>query len=567
MNFNEIKYTRPDLDALKKEYQEVTEKLMNAKSFEEAEAAFLEEDKIERKVMTQGQIAMIRRDCDTRDAFYVEEAEFCESSMPILQECTINFSMAMMNSPFKAQFEEKYGKLLFLNNELSMKAFKPELIPVMQKENALASEYENLLASAKIEFEGNTYTLSQMTPFMNDADDERRLAAWKAEGGWYKSVQPEMDRIYDELVKLRDQIGKDLGYEGFTPVGYFRMHRNCYTKEDIEKFHTAVQKYVVPVAEEIYKKQAERLGKTYPLSFADAQMEFRSGNPTPQGTPDELVEAAGKFYDWLSPETSKFFRTMREGNLMNLLSTEGKRGGGYCTGLPDYEVPFIFANFNGTQGDVTVLTHEAGHAFEAWMNVNRTPLEYMWPSSEACEVHSMGMEFFGEAYAEEFFGKDARKFLYSHLSGALTFIPYGTLVDHFQHVVYEKPEMTPAERHAVWKELMGVYMPWMKLDGDIPFYADGEHWQLKHHIYSNPFYYIDYCLAQTVALELWAMIQEDRENAWKHYMAYTEQGGSEVFTDLLKNAGLSNPFEEETLKGICSKAAAYLEAFDLTGIE
>ena len=186
---------------------------------------------------------------------------------------------------------------------------------------------------------------------------------------------------------------------------------------------------------------------------------------------------------------------------------------------------------------------------------------------EACEVHSMSMEFFAWPWAEGFFGKDTRKFYYSHLAEALTFIPYGTMVDHFQHVVYEHPEYTPAERHAAWKELLGIYMPWQKLDGDIPFYSEGEGWQRQLHIYTSPLYYIDYCLAQTVSLEYWAMIQSDFKNAWAHYMAYTKQGGTHTFTDLLKNAGMDSPFEGDTLKTVAEAAKKWLDAYDMTGIE
>ena len=213
------------------------------------------------------------------------------------------------------------------------------------------------------------------------------------------------------------------------------------------------------------------------------------------------------------------------------------------------------------------MTHEAGHAFASWTNRKRIPTSYVWPSLEACEVHSMSMEFFAWPWAEGFFGPDTRKFLYSHLAGALTFIPYGTMVDHFQHIVYEKPDMTPAERNAAWKELTGIYMPWVNMnDSDLPFYTEGRRWQRQHHIYSSPFYYIDYCLAQTVALEFWAMIQKDLGDAWKHYMAYTVQGGSRTFTDLLKNAGLESPFDESCLRGVCAAAEQWLDSFDMTGI-
>ncbi|MBQ1685340.1 MAG: M3 family oligoendopeptidase [Clostridia bacterium] len=562
-----MKYIRPDAETVKARFAELTKQLRKADSYEAARAVFMEKEQAYKSTMTMAELANIRHSIDTRDEFYDGEVSFWNSFTPELQEYSQLWTMAMLESPFRADFSNEFGDIIFVNAEIELKAFSPEIIPELQKENELTVEYEKLLASAQIPFEGNIYTLSQLTPFKTDSSDERRLAAWKAEGQWYKDNQAKLDGIYDELVHLRDTMGKKLGYEGYTTLGYYRMGRNCYTKTDVEAFRAAVVKYLVPLADKIMREQAKRLGKTYPISFADAALSFRSGNPRPVGTADDILAQGKKFYDELSPETSEFFRTMLDCELMDVLSTEGKQSGGYCTGIADYEVPFIFANFNGTQGDVEVVTHEAGHAFEYWLNRKRVPIDCAWPSMEACEVHSMSMEFFAWPWAGGFFGKDERKFLYSHLAGAITFIPYGTLVDHFQHVVYEKPELTPAERHAEWKRLLGVYMPWMKLDGEIPFYSEGEGWQRQHHIYSSPFYYIDYCLAQTVSLEFWAMIQADMKNAWQHYMAYTVQGGSRTFTELLKNAGLTTPFDESCLRGVCEAAGKWLENFDLTGIE
>ena len=567
MKFSEMKYERPSLDEAKKELSSLIAHLENSASYEEAKKVFLEKETFTKHVETMGTLASIRHSIDTRDEFYDAEVKFFNAAGPELQEYFQKWTEAMLKSPFRADFEKEYGDLMFKNAELDLKSFSPEIIPEMQQENDLTQEYEKLLASAAIEFEGKTYTISQLTPFKQDPDDERRLAAWKAEGKWYKDNGEKLDEIYDKLVHLRDTMGKKLGYEGYTTLGYYRMMRNCYTKEDIEKFRKAVVKYLVPVADGIYKEQAKRLGKTYPMSFADNALMFRSGNPVPCGSADDILKAGKKFYDELSPETSAFFNMMLDNELLDVLSKEGKEGGGYCTGIMDYGVPFIFANFNGTQHDVEVVTHEAGHAFECYTNRDRIPSEYIWPSMEACEVHSMSMEFFSWGWAKDFFGDDTDKFLYSHLAGALTFIPYGTMVDHFQHIVYEKPDMTPKERHGVWKELLGVYMPWVRLDGDIPFYADGEGWQRQHHIYSSPFYYIDYCLAQTVALEFWAMLRHDRKNAWEHYMAYTKQGGSKVFTELLSGAGLQSPFDEKCLLDVCGEAEKWLKNFDLSGIK
>ena len=566
MTFKEMPYERPDIEALKTRLTALTEQLSSAANYAAAKLAFLEMEKLNKHIQTQAVLCSVRHSIDTRDEFYDAEEKFWNAAGPELNEYTNRWTAALLASPFRADFARDYGEIIFLNAEIELKIFSPEIIPELQQENELVQEYEKLLASAQIPFEGGTYTLSQLTPFKTDADDARRLAAWKAEGAWYKANQAKLDELYDRLTRLRDAMGKKLGYGGYTPLGYYRMHRNSYGREDVEKFRAAVVKYLVPLADEIYRHQAQRLGVPYPMSFADAALAFRSGNPRPQGSAEDILAHGKTFYTELSPETGEFFNMMLDMELMDVLSTEGKASGGYCTDIADYGVPFIFANFNGTQGDVEVVTHEAGHAFAGWLNRDRIPFETAWPTMEACEVHSMSMEFFAEPWAEGFFGKDTKKFLFSHLSGAITFIPYGTLVDHFQHLVYEKPEMTPAERHAEWKRLLGVYMPWLALDGEIPFYSEGEGWQRQHHIYSMPFYYIDYCLAQTVALQFWARIQDNLPDAWERYMAYTRLGGSLVFTELLQKAGLDSPFDPECLRRVCEKALAWLEDCDMTGI-
>ncbi len=567
MKFSEMLYERPDEEDLIRRIKELTQNLKDAENYAAARAVFLEMDKLERHVETMGTLASIRNSLDSRDAYYDEERKFWNEAEPRIEEYSQAWNVALLESPFRKDFAEEFGQLMFLNTEIALKTFSPEIIPDLQKENDLVMAYEKLISSAQVSFEGKNWTIPQMTAFKSDPDDARRLAAWKAEGTWFMENQAELDRLYDELVRLRDAMGRKLGYDGYLPLGYYRMERNCYTKEDLKKFRENVVRYVVPVAEEIYQRQAERQGRTYPLSFADAALEFRSGNPRPKGTAEDILSAGRQFYDELSPETSKFFRAMLDGDMLDVISREGKMGGGYCTSLPDYGIPFIFANFNGTQGDVEVVTHEAGHGFEWWMNRDRIPVSYGWASMEASEVHSMSMEFLAWPWKELFFGDEADRFRYSHLAAAITFIPYGTMVDHFQHIVYEKPELTPEGRHGVWKELMGIYMPWMKLDGEIPFYSDGMHWQYKHHIYTSPLYYIDYCLAQTVSLEIWSLMQKDHRDAFDHYMAYTRQGGSRVFTELLSEAGLTSPFEPACLEEVCRTAKAYLEAFPKDKLE
>lgn len=561
MKFSQMPYVRPDLEVGRKTLAELTEKLEKAASFEEADAAFMAVQEFYAHQETMDTLAHIRHDINTLDPFYEEEARVRAKTGPLLQESKHAWDVALLNSKYRKAFEEKYGSILFVNLELEAKSFDPAIVEEMQEESALRDEYTKLIASAQIPFNGGIYTISQLGVYKQDADDAVRRAAWEAEGGWYAENGAKLDEIYDKLVEVRTRMAKKLGYDTYTPLGYLRMQRNCYDQQDVEKFRAAVRKYLVPVAEEVCKKQAERLGVSYPMTFDQEALFYRSGNATPKGTPAEILEKGRKFYHELSPETAEFIDLMLDNDLMDVESKKGKAGGGYCTSIPDYKCPFIFANFNGTQHDVEVVTHEAGHAFAGYTARNIVPMECQWPSLESCEIHSMSMEFFAWPWAEEFFKEDTDKFRYKHLSYALTFIPYGTMVDHFQHEVYAHPEYTPEQRHDIWRDLLKVYMPWMKRD-DLPFYGEGKGWQRQQHIYRSPFYYIDYCLAQTVALQLWALIQKDRHDAWKHYMDLVNLAGTRTFRELVAAAGLNTPFGEEALKEIADTAKQWLDAFD-----
>ena len=565
MTFSQLPYTRADLAHWKQLVEDVTARFIAAKTFEEADAIYREAETVDVDYSTAVSLARIRRDIDTRDEFYDGEVTFYNREMPKLQPVFKAWTQALLDSPFRPQLEQKYGAVTFVNAEMAAKSFSPELVEDIQKENALRTRYSKLIASAQIPFRGEVYTISQLSPWKGSPDDEIRREAWKAEGEWYNAHGKELDEIYDELVQLRTAMGKKLGFDGYTPLGYLRMKRNCYGEEEIQRFRVAVQKYLVPVAKKLYMKQAQRQGREFPLSFADKDLAFLSGNPKPAGGPAEILAMGDKFYSELSEETNTFWKFMREHEMLDVESKPGKAGGGYCSRIASMRSPFIFANFNGTSHDVEVVTHEAGHAFAGFINRDRIPSSTIWPSMEGCEVHSMSMEFFAWPWAEGFFGEDARKFRYNHLKGALAFIPYGTMVDHFQHIIYEYPEFSPQERHQVWAELLALYMPWVKL-GEVPFYGEAKGWQRQSHIYSSPFYYIDYCLAQAVALDFWARIQEDSKAAFDTYLKYSSLGGTLTFTELLKEAGLGDPFDEETLRRVCAAADKYLSDYDLTGI-
>ena len=567
VKFNDMPYSRPNVDDICAKLGALSERMKNAATFDEANDIFVEYEQLNTEVDTMFSLAYVRHSIDTEDKFYDAEAEFMDEASPVITEPAQAFKLALLSSPFRKQFEERYGDLMFKNIEISLKSFSPEIIPELQEENKLVTEYDKLIASAQIPYEGGVYTLSQLTPYMQVTDDEKRLAAWKANGSFFTENAQKLDEIYDKLTHLRDTMGKKLGYDGYTQLGYYRMNRNSYTAQDVCRFREAVKKYIVPVADRLYREQAVRIGAKYPMNHSDMALTFRSGNPVPKGTPEEILAHGKRFYHELSPETAGFIDFMYDNELLDVLSRKGKQGGGYCTSFPKYKAPFIFANFNGTQHDVEVITHEAGHAFAGYIARDVFPLENQSPTLESCEIHSMSMEFFAWPWAEGWFRDDTTKFYYNHLSGAITFIPYGTMVDHFQHIVYEKPDMTPAQRHEAWQALMKEYMPWVRCDSGIPFYGEGKNWQRQSHIYETPFYYIDYCLAQTVALQFCALMQKDRDDAWRRYMALVTNAGKKTFDGLVASAGLATPFGDTALKEVADAAVKWLDSVDMSKIK
>jgi len=557
MKFPDMPYTRPNFEDVQAEFKTILEKFKSAATAKECFAAYKEYDDYGKHLMSMFAIARIRNTLDTNDEFYDDEKTYMDETVPKLQAVLQSFTQALLETPFRKELEAEWGNLMFLNAEIQLKTFNPEIIGDMQTENKLSSEYSKLIASAQIEFDGKTLTLAQIRPYYEDPDEKVRKSAMEAASLWYMSHADKLDGIYDELVKLRTGIAKKLGYENFIQLGYYRMQRNCYDKNHVAKFREGVVKHIVPLANRLKAEQAKRIGKKS-IKIYDDFFEYPEGNAKPSGTPDDIFAHGKKIYHELSKETAEFIDFMLENELFDVLTRPGKRAGGYCAHIPIYKSPFIFANFNGTSGDIDVLTHEAGHALAGYMARDIYPSALARYSMETAEIHSMAMEFFTWPWMEGFFGDQTEKYYYSHLAAALIFIPYGTMVDEFQHHVYEKPEMTPAERNKLWLELEGKYRPYLEMD-DFPFYGEGRRWQAQAHVYGMPFYYIDYCLAQIMALSFWAENQKDPKSAWEKYMRLLTFAGTKTFIELIEDAGLPSPFVPDNLKPVADAAIAWLD--------
>lgn len=551
--FSTLEYKRPDFQEFAAFAEKTKERIESAGSYAEVKEALLSFDGRKKDFSTDVTIASIRHTLDTRDKFYEGENEYIEETFPTIMPCLLAVDEALMSSPFRADFEKEYGRQYLAQKELEKKAFCEANIPLMQREAKLASEYEKMMATAEISFDGKVLNLFGVQKYFEHEDREVRKGAVRAYSDFYHKNEQRLEEIWEELLSIRNEMGRNLGYEDYIPVGYMKQGRTDYGQKEVESFREQVRTVIVPICERLYEAQAKRLG-VEKLAFYDEKRIFPDGNAVPAGDDDFMVREAAKMYHEMSPETGEFIDFMIQHELMDLKNKPGKAATGYMTDLQRYQAPFVFSCFNQTIGDMGVLTHELGHAFAGFMAMRSQPLsDYYSESTDIAEIHSMSMEQFAYPYAERFFGDGAEKFLFAHLQEAVTFVPFGVAVDEFQHICYANPDLTPKERTLAWKKLEEKYMPWRTYEPD-DFFDRGGWWYHKIHIFLYPFYYINYTLTTMGAMEFKKKEREDHESAWKDYLNLCKCGGSMSYLETLRYAGVSNPFEEGSVEKAISVA-------------
>lgn len=565
MKFKELEYKRPDFESLLQDLDDKLNQIENAKSSEEYLDLLHEVDQMTEGFSEAANISYIRNTIDTRDEFYEKEVEAFDEIFPRFSQFSNRLQNIRLNSPFRKDFEEKYGTNITRTDELQKDIFKPSIMEDRVKESKLSNEYQKLMGSAEIEFDGKKLNLSQMTPYRQSKDRQVRKDAAEATSAWFDERKDEFDRIYDELVKIRHQIATKLGFDSYLDVAYRSFGRTDWGRDDAKNYRNQIVEYIVPLANKLYEEQKERIGVDEFLYY-DVPLSFLSGNPTPKGTEEEMVDYAKKMYKELSPETEEFFNKMIEHDMMHLSSQEGKAPGGYMTQLNETKLPFIFANFNGTAHDVDVLTHEAGHAFQGYLTRDLYPSDLRGACMEIMETHSMSMEYFTHPWMDGFFKEDTEKYYYNHVVSSLQFLPYGASIDEYQEWVYDNPEATPEERNNKFREIEKKFSPHIDY-ADNEYMDSGRRWQAQMHVYQSPFYYLDYTIAQMNAFQFFVLDMENHEDAWNKYLELCKLGGKLGTKEIIAKVGLKNPFEKETFEFVVPKLEEYLDSLDHSKIK
>ena len=556
---SELNYERVTIEEFTREMKAVIRQVKEAQTASDVLAARDRCNALSVRWQTAEALSYMRYSINTVDEFYVAEKDYYDEVGPLAQNEMLAYTKAMLDTPFRKELEDSGAiiPLVFRSFEVELKSMSPEIIEDMVEENKLVSRYSQLMAAMEFDFRGEKLPRPMLMKYAKSPDRATRKEAYEVLGNTLKVHSADLDEIFDQMVKVRDRMAKKMGCKNFVELGYYRMGRLCYGPEEVKAFRENIRKDVVPVVARLRTEIGKKLGVDR-LMVYDYDLIFPQGDPAPKGGKEAIFAAARAMYHDMSPETGRFFDFMLETEAFDVESRKHKWGGGYCTSFMAYKQPFILANFNGTAGDVDVVTHEAGHAFADYTIAdNKYVVELNVGGMETAETHSMSMEFFAWPYMEGFFGEDARRYRFMHLLDALSFLPYGTIVDDFQRQVYENPDWTPEDRKAAWRRLEAAFRPHLSFDG-VPYLEEGTRWQYQMHIYETPFYYIDYCLAQTAALQFLLESRKDYHDAFRRYVRFLSQGGEKVFTDLLAEAGLKSPLEPGALQEVAKESETLL---------
>jgi len=556
IQFSEIQQPAPNIEEVTSARTELLHQIESASSVADVRLAMQQWDHGRRETGTWEALIQLRFCQDTTDEQAKQAQDEMDQLQPKLTELDINIKRALVSHPLRAELEQETGAQLFALWEAEIPTFDPVIADDMIRESGLKTKYTTLLASAKLEFDGDTLNHSTITRYRENADRDLRYGAELVRWQWFAEHAEELDDLFDEMVALRHGMAQKLEFENYVDLGYQIMSRIDYDQHDVARYREMVRAEVTPLGQQIRDGQATTLGIDKTM-FWDESVYLKAGNPLPSSDYDTMIGQATEMFNNMDYGLDDFFRLMNEGGFMDLQSRDGKAGGGFCTAFSTVGMPYIYANFKGTRADVQVFTHEMGHAFQCYMSRQQPWFDYLWPTYESCEIHSMSLEMLCYPQMELFFGDGAADFRHIDLASTLTFLPYGVTVDEFQHLVYAKPQASRKERHEMWKQLESTYEPYLDY-GDLPHVSSGGRWQEKQHIFRSPFYYIDYTLAQTCALQFWIKAQENREQAMQDYVALCKRGGEAPFQELVASAKLISPFKEGCLRDVVAHSRRVL---------
>jgi oligoendopeptidase F len=468
-----------------------------------------------------------------------------------------------------AKIAEQKLKDKLLNSRLSPKGFETALrrmqaeaeifseenLPLLVEEQKLGTEYNKLVGSISINWEGEERTLAQMFPLFYETDRAVRQRAWEAIWAQRSRVRQNLNELWEKLVPLRLQIAKTAGMPDYRAYAWTQKFRFDYSPEDCKSFHAAIEEAVVPAATRINEKRRQRLGLDSLRTWDTSVDPFGGAAIKPYESMDEFKSKLRAIFEQVDPAFGEYFQIMMEEDLLDLESRKNKAPGGYSLGLHVAHRPFVFMSNSNTPWDVQTMLHEGGHAFHEFerAHVHFYQRGEIYLPAEFAEVASMGMELLASPYKTKECGgfyteSEAARTLIELLEGFITFWPYMALVDAFQHWIYENPSegSNASKCEKKWGELWHRFIIGIDYSGVED--AKETYWHMQGHIFNSPFYYVEYGIALLGAVQVWANARRDQAKAVADYRKALALGATVPLPKLFEAAGARFAFDSKTLK-------------------
>ena len=475
-------------------------------------------------------------------------SDFVENIEPISNEYDDKLNKKLVAHPCFNDLKGEFG-IWFKSVQVSLDLFDPRNIPLSTEETKAIQDYQKITGGMSVEFDGSVKTLQQVGAYLERTDRDLREKAWRTV--WERRLQDKkpLDDAFDKLFQIRNKIAKNAHCKDYIDYIFLAKRRFDYTPDDCKDFHESVEKLVLPLQREMYKRRAQKMGLEK-LRPWDLDVDPLNRPPlTPYKTGEELIEKVDQIFEGVHPQAGKWAREMQAKKLIDPDSRLGKAPGGYQIGFDESRLPFIFMNSAATDRDIYTLLHESGHSFHQFALANQPIFPYRDVPAEFAEVASMSMELIGMSNLKPFYGDDnesIQRSVLGELADVVWLFPWVASIDSFQHRLYEYPEHTAEDRSDIWDEIMSRYDAGVDYSGLEAVRRNL--WQKQLHLFECPFYYIEYGIAQLGALQVWANFKKEGPAAIDKLFKAESLGYSVSIPEMFNTAGIKFDFTPKTIE-------------------
>ena len=559
--FEQMKYVQPDLDETIAQYENFARRVRNAKSSGEVMAVWKEDAQLCKDYYNMYTLSNVLFSLDTTNEENAANYQYMQDFIAKLKPAAVSLTRSILQSPYRSQIGDIVGAHVLDAMEIDTKNYSEEQLELELQENQLTTQYTQLLSQATVyETQEHNFTTSDMYYYIYAGSWEDRQFAARLLEDYYRDLNQQCGEIYTQLVALRTQRAEISGFDNYLDYYYFNRSYRGYGREEIENFRAWVKEYIVPVYRQLKNDASARLG--HPLNL------FEYTAPLPEQTRVSYLESitsASKLVDIvvgilqdLSPETREMIDYMTRNNLYDLTSSPNKATGAFTTYFYGWQEPYVLSNYD----DAGTYIHEMGHALNFFRTGDLMVLEQDLQGSDISEIHSQTLELLASPWLDRIY-TDADAAEKSNVFEMFITILSATMVDEFQHKVYENPDMSTEQLNALYAQLESEYFGEIDNLG-LSYLDNGLDWVDIHHLFESPMYYIEYALTAVVALDFWQDSKEDWDDAFRSYIQFIDIPNDVNLSDSLTLAGLDNLFEKSTIEALSQNLSSYFSGNSFT---